>query len=76
MYREGDAYAVPVLRAFDDRRHLIAWCRYCDCWHEHERVDGYRPAQCATRTPYTETGYILVCMACILEGDARGDDGG
>ena len=74
MYHEGDVYAVPVLPAYEIEQCLIAWCRYCGTWHTHERAEGYHPAQCEAETPYTETGYFLVCMGTYAELVVLADD--
>ena len=53
--------AAPELQAERNAEHQWrVWCRYCKCYHYHGAEPGHRRAHCLKRTPYTETGYVLL----------------
>jgi hypothetical protein len=42
--------------------HVAVWCEWCCELHWHGGT-GHRVAHCDRKTPYTETGYIVVDTA-------------
>jgi hypothetical protein len=62
MYKEP-----PILEAIDTGENYAVWCKYCNRWHYHSRIDGHRVAHCFNlSSPYKETGYE-VCLTPLKE---------
>lgn len=60
MTTEREEQKQVTLIAYKSDGQYKVWCQYCDMWHYHGEVNGWRVAHCGDeRSPYKKTGYYL-----------------